>query len=191
VESLPFDPGDYDGTYKLVGGRVSLDLVNTVSWPSGEHRHDWFDQPANVTAWWGAVGLAPVRSAAVDPGVVRGFRGVLTDVLRPLAHGDTPDAGAVARFNELLAAARARRLIDPTTLDWTWLGAERAEDVLAPVVVDAAEVITSGRERLKHCPSCDWLFEDHTRNGARRWCDMADCGSRAKARAYYRRRTTS
>ncbi|MGA7157197.1 MAG: CGNR zinc finger domain-containing protein [Acidobacteriaceae bacterium] len=33
--------------------------------------------------------------------------------------------------------------------------------------------------------SCGWLFFDESRGKRRRWCDMNDCGSRAKARRYY------
>ena len=32
---------------------------------------------------------------------------------------------------------------------------------------------------------CGWLFLDESRGKRRRWCDMNDCGSRAKARRYY------
>jgi predicted RNA-binding Zn ribbon-like protein len=32
---------------------------------------------------------------------------------------------------------------------------------------------------------CGWLFVDESRGKRRRWCDMNDCGSRAKARRYY------
>jgi len=38
MEAVPLQAGDYAGTYKLVGGRPSLDLVNTVSWPGTETR---------------------------------------------------------------------------------------------------------------------------------------------------------
>jgi predicted RNA-binding Zn ribbon-like protein len=68
-----------------------------------------------------------------------------------------------------------------------WKAPEDAVQSLAPVVLDAADLIASDHERLRYCPACDWLFEDQTRNGQRRWCDMADCGCRDKARRYYRR----
>ncbi|MDY7106911.1 MAG: ABATE domain-containing protein [Actinomycetota bacterium] len=190
MDPLPLEPGDYDGTYKLVGGRLSLDLVNTVSWPLEQRRHDWLDRPANLTAWMDAVGLPAVDATADDVEAARILRGVVADVLRPLAHGEVPAPAAVDTFNRRLVAAQARHLVDPATLRWTWAPAECAVEALAPVVVDAAELITSGHQRLKHCPSCDWLFEDATRNGRRRWCDMADCGSRAKSRAHYHRRTS-
>jgi predicted RNA-binding Zn ribbon-like protein len=32
---------------------------------------------------------------------------------------------------------------------------------------------------------CGWLFLDESRGKRRQWCDMKDCGSRAKARRYY------
>jgi predicted RNA-binding Zn ribbon-like protein len=32
---------------------------------------------------------------------------------------------------------------------------------------------------------CGWLFLDESRGKRRRWCDMNDCGGRAKARRYY------
>ena len=40
------------------------------------------------------------------------------------------------------------------------------------------------------CPVCDgdgcaWLFIDTSKNRTRRWCDMAICGNRAKARRHY------
>jgi predicted RNA-binding Zn ribbon-like protein len=34
---------------------------------------------------------------------------------------------------------------------------------------------------------CGWLFLDESRGKRRRWCDMNDCGNRAKARVYYQR----
>jgi predicted RNA-binding Zn ribbon-like protein len=55
----------------------------------------------------------------------------------------------------------------------------------------AAEVASAqDRSRLGHCPACEWVFLVETRNGKRRWCDMADCGSRAKSRRYYARTHT-
>lgn len=35
--------------------------------------------------------------------------------------------------------------------------------------------------------NCGWLFLDESRGKKRRWCDMDDCGRRAKARRYYQK----
>jgi predicted RNA-binding Zn ribbon-like protein len=44
-------------------------------------------------------------------------------------------------------------------------------------------------DRLKCCelPTCGWAFYDSTRSRTRRWCSMKTCGSRHKAREYYKR----
>jgi predicted RNA-binding Zn ribbon-like protein len=54
------------------------------------------------------------------------------------------------------------------------------------------ELLTShvSRGAVRECESdtCAWLFLDRTRNHSRRWCDMGDCGNRAKARRFRERR---
>jgi predicted RNA-binding Zn ribbon-like protein len=41
-------------------------------------------------------------------------------------------------------------------------------------------------ERLKLCSSgtCRWAFFDRSKNQSSRWCTMATCGNRAKARRF-------
>jgi predicted RNA-binding Zn ribbon-like protein len=187
LEALALQPGDYPGTYKLVGGRLSLDFVNTVSWPGTGREHDWLDSAENLQRWMRAVELTPAKGKSVDLKAVMQLRADLAEVLRPLAHGDKPSRAAVEELNQRIERANSRRRIDPGTLEWVWKTPEDAVQSLAPVVLDAADLIASEHERLRYCPSCDWLFEDQTRNGQRRWCDMADCGSRDKARRYYQR----
>jgi predicted RNA-binding Zn ribbon-like protein len=62
---------------------------------------------------------------------------------------------------------------------------------LGTLATAVARAMLEGRfSRLKACPGphCGWAFYDHSRNGGGRWCSMSICGSRVKARAYYRRR---
>lgn len=49
-----------------------------------------------------------------------------------------------------------------------------------------AAVAASATERLRVCANdaCRWAFEDRSRAGRRRWCDMSSCGNVAKARRY-------
>ena len=42
--------------------------------------------------------------------------------------------------------------------------------------------------RLRECRGCTHLFLDHGRGPGRRWCTMARCGNRAKARGFRDRR---
>jgi hypothetical protein len=60
-----------------------------------------------------------------------------------------------------------------------------------------AAIGTAGldRSRIRCCEGegCVLVYYDSSRNGSRRWCDMAACGNRAKSAAHYQRirRTTS
>ena len=49
------------------------------------------------------------------------------------------------------------------------------------------EALASGdTDRFRICANdaCRWVFEDRSRAGRRRWCDMTSCGNRAKVRRY-------
>jgi predicted RNA-binding Zn ribbon-like protein len=37
---------------------------------------------------------------------------------------------------------------------------------------------------LCRADDCGWLFVDASRNRSRRWCDMSECGNRAKAQRF-------
>jgi len=59
------------------------------------------------------------------------------------------------------------------------------------ILQDCQELLTSDDlNRLRICAAeeCGWLFIDRSKNGTRRWCDMADCGNLDKQRRHYRRK---
>jgi predicted RNA-binding Zn ribbon-like protein len=188
MDALLLDSGDYLGTYKLIAGRLSLDFVNTVRWPDSTRRHDWLGSVDDVELWLKAVGLPAADCKKADLVSIAALRSTLTAVLRPLAHGKRPAREAINRLNDCIPVCNSRRAIAPLTLAWTWKPPRNSVDAFAPAVIDAADLISdSKRDRLRFCPACDWLFEDQSRNGKRRWCDMADCGSRDKSNRYYHR----
>jgi predicted RNA-binding Zn ribbon-like protein len=56
--------------------------------------------------------------------------------------------------------------------------------LLIPIVESAADALILGElARVRRCADqrCGRVFQDETKNGRRRWCDMATCGNRAKA----------
>ena len=55
---------------------------------------------------------------------------------------------------------------------------------LAQALVDA--IAEGDRSRFRVCANdaCRWVFQDTSRGGRRRWCDMQSCGNRAKVRRY-------
>ncbi|MBV7483963.1 CGNR zinc finger domain-containing protein [Bordetella sp. BOR01] len=57
------------------------------------------------------------------------------------------------------------------------------------LALSAQSLIADGLlPRLHECEGCTWLFLDTSRGGRRRWCSMATCGNRAKARRHYQAR---
>lgn len=200
------DPGSYRGTYKLVGGQPSLDLVNTVSWRGLPNEHDWFDRVENVTAWAAAAGIVNARSArrlaqwatgspsrpSRELGTARRIRSTIHAVLDPFVRGNPVKVESLEALNRLVARAATRRRLTVAgrrrSVTWSYAEPTSFATMLTPVILNAADVLTEvDRARLGYCPSCEWLFHDTTRNGRRIWCDMADCGSRAKARRHYQR----
>jgi predicted RNA-binding Zn ribbon-like protein len=110
-----------------------------------------------------------------------------------------PEAAAaedLAVMNAVLARAPTRTGLAATKAGFAWAMTETdpLEQPLWPVVWDAAELLVSGRAgRVGSCsdPDCAWVFLDTSRNRSRRWCSMADCGNRHKARRHYERSRAS
>lgn len=203
MQPLELEPRDYGGKYKLVGGRLSLDFVNTLSYPDSDRPHDWLDPPHNAIDWALAVHIiAPAAAKDLeghlrsDPsGAARSLarihrhRAAIRRVVEPLARNEKPRPADVEVLNELLALGERFRTIDPIRLVWVWETPRRLDELTRPVIADAADLLVhADRARLGSCPACGWLFYDRTRNRTRRWCDMADCGSRDKSRRYYHRK---
>jgi predicted RNA-binding Zn ribbon-like protein len=197
MQPLALDPAGYGGTYKLIAGHVSLDLVNTISWPGSHEAHDWLHNPGNALLWCRAVALVDAKQSAAIAAQskhrlqaqldeMRAIRSTLTDALKPLGFQKSPDRAAVEALNNLLADTCVARRIDQKTLGWVWTEPRTLTEALAPVVWDGAHVLAEvDHSRIRHCSACDWLFYDSTRNRSRQWCDMQDCGSRTKALRYY------
>jgi predicted RNA-binding Zn ribbon-like protein len=193
--------------FDLSGGALCLDLVNTVSdWPQGS-KDDLPDYGALV-AWGRRSGVLSddeaerlARSAARCPeAAARAFRKALDlraglyRIFAAVAAGKSPPTRDLSAFNRLLGEAMARLHVLPSEggFEWGWSAESGALDrVLWPALRSAADLMTSDRrDRVRQCASetCSWFFIDRSRGGQRRWCDMAVCGNRAKARRYYRRK---
>jgi predicted RNA-binding Zn ribbon-like protein len=69
-------------------------------------------------------------------------------------------------------------------------GADTATRAAVALMEDYLSLRATSRwARVKTCAAsdCRWAYYDTTRNASRRWCDMADCGNRAKNRAWRQR----
>jgi predicted RNA-binding Zn ribbon-like protein len=197
MKSIALDPGNYSGTYKLVGEEISFDFINTISWPGTEREHDWLDVPGNFILWATAAGIISKSKAKLlsrisgvkltkEMEYVQSIRYELSKILTPLAFDKKPPEGAIADLNILIHQIVQQRSIDLKTQKWVWNDFLSLREVLAPIIWNAGHVITEiDHARIKHCPSCNWIFYDNTKNKSRRWCDMKDCGSRDKSLRYY------
>ena len=122
------------------------------------------------------------------------LREVIYRVVVSVMRGRPPDPADLDVFNRALASAlRCSRVVPGRGgLVWIWKDDDRAlEAMLRPIVESAADLLTSDlRRRVGQCADdrgCGWLFLDMTKNRSRRWCEMADCGNRAKAQRHYQR----
>ena len=113
-------------------------------------------------------------------------------VLRGLAERGvhTPDVQleALAEINRVLGRSAGTRRVE-LRQDGTFARAfvavgDAFAGLLIPIVESAADALILGElDRVRRCadPRCGRVFQDETKNGRRRWCDMATCGNRAKA----------
>jgi len=193
---------------RIVGGHPVLDLVNTVTprLPGGQEH---LTSPGELLAWSQRVTLVDERAARAARAAWRARSGSagqalhatldvresVYEVLRASLADSSPDTAALEHLTLRWAAAAARSTLvsAPDQPVAVVVGTDPAflvPDRLAFAAVELLRTIDLGQ--LKECPvgegGCGWLFLDKSRNGSRRWCAMADCGTQAKARKLTARR---
>jgi predicted RNA-binding Zn ribbon-like protein len=194
------------GRFLLYTGELALDFANTVGGPSG--RADLALDYADLVAWSVEAGTLRdsrarelLREASRRPqeadevyAAALALQGALYRTFSAIATAREPESTDLETIRSALADAlgHARLRRSDHRFSWDWLTASKGEleQLLWPVALSAAELLTSDRMNLvKECASerCTDLFLDVSRNRSRRWCDMSVCGNRAKARRYYER----
>lgn len=203
-------------SYSSTAGRPSLDFMNTVDEWGDESRYGEGALPAgreilgdygSFVTWAEQMGLllveqvAGLRKRAAEAGDENDRAWAHAVTARALLHAmffaaasETNCAELImGRFNRLAQKLPAPQLSSKQAgifcYDWS---AElcNLNLPLALVVLDARDLLLSPlRARIRMCagPSCGWMFLDQSKNGRRRWCDMQDCGNRAKAKRFYER----
>jgi predicted RNA-binding Zn ribbon-like protein len=175
---------------------VPLDFVNTVGHRRGERRDD-LETPEDLRAWARQAGLAkPGKLTLVSASHLATFRAVREDlyaVFAALARHQAPPRRSLEAFNTRIRELAVKRALRFRAghLEWTWRGRPRDPDqLLARILDDATELLVSGLVvRVRQCrdDTCGWLFLDRSHAQRRRWCSMADCGNRSKARRHSKR----
>ncbi len=196
-----------DGSAATIGGHVALDFINDLA----EQRFQEVDPISGyelLADWAMDAGLLcppalrHVRDESLEQRAeaeavfarALDLRQTLYRVFSAEAATTDPDLRDIATLNEELSIALCRRRLKrhEGRFRWSSRGSEIALDVMLwPIVYRAADLLASDRlQWVRECKGkdCERLFLDTSRGRNRRWCDMATCGNRAKARRSYARK---
>lgn len=194
--------------FSIDGGRLCLDFANTASNRLETPVRDKLTSYGVLISWGRQAGAItpgqeqsllarseekPKEAAEILEQAIA-LREAIYGIFSHVAAGASPDQAAMETLNEAIARSlvHARLVYHGGSFEWGWEEGEGALDrVLWPVARSAADLLTSEQlDRVAECASddCGWLFMDMSRNHSRRWCDMSDCGNRAKARRFYERK---
>lgn len=178
-----------------VGGHSALDFCNTRAGWGAERPKEYLCSPDVLALWARENGLVDATalpaSQDAEAGEVLARALDLRDALYrcALGHGSPPDWDLASRES---ARARAASVLTPGgdgVAVWRPRAAEpAAAGALRAIALAAEALLTSDLVTfVAACPGegCGWLFAD--RRLRRRWCSMAACGNRAKARRYAER----
>jgi predicted RNA-binding Zn ribbon-like protein len=166
----------------LTGGPLAVDLLNTC-WRDGGRELDLLADLDGLAQWMRESGQAdvpadePVRAALVHA------RAVIRGAAEKAPGADDAVNGVLARglIVRGLSAGRVRERV--LFADEAWAPAWHA-------TADYLWLAASAPDGVRRCdqPDCVLYFFDPS--GRRRWCSMAGCGNRAKARRHHARRAT-
>jgi predicted RNA-binding Zn ribbon-like protein len=179
------------GTLRIVGGNPALDFANTVSARRGRFGPDRLATWSDLRDWSLRVGvLDPAEAASLAPdgaeaaaalARAKRLREAIYRVFSAVAAGATPPADDLGLLGRMAGRAQAARRLEarPGGGAWAWGPPDHDAPALR-VAHDAAELlVTAPKGRIRECfgPNCGWLFLDTSRNGSRRWCSEAECGT--------------
>jgi predicted RNA-binding Zn ribbon-like protein len=192
---------------KFIGERPCLDFVNTVGGWTDKVIDDKLASYGDLVRWAELAGVVSASRARELVHVAnrrkhgasevlkraialrRAIRGIFQAVLEKRE----PKSSDTAALGRELAIARARQRLRHRggNFHWAWHDAGHALDsMLWAVCTSAAELLTSpDLSRVRECDgeNCGWMFFDNSRNHSRHWCDMQDCGNRAKVKRFRQR----
>lgn len=196
-----------DRSFEWIGGHLALDFTNTVTYRQSRLERERLGSYDNVLSWSGQAATLSASSLVALRKEARtrsdAAAGAYREVMRTRAELHSlfvaqatgqPAPGHVIKSLE----RRIRRSMTHIALRSLgrqiavgWEPTIQFDRPLWPVLKATLDLLASsdlGYLRLCANPECGWMFLDRSRKGNRRWCSMRECGSRAKARAYYHRR---
>ena len=180
---------------------TTADFLNTLSIDDGSVEHlATVDDAVTFLAERGLGHEDSLRTQAGAAGErqwlerVRMTRSALRELWDAEVEHRVPDRAAIAAVNAVLREAPRIELVmgdDCCGIGHRHTPGDPTGEALARLVepfVAAVGSGTTGRLRICANDDCRWAFEDTSRAGRRRWCDMTSCGNVAKARRYRARK---
>ena len=198
-------------TFEMVGGRTCLDFVNTASQrregPFKERLQTYEDLllwaiQADQLTEAEAPDLRQMAAASPAEAESVGERGrVLGEAIYRVftrgSGGEELPPEDLKLISSEYGRAAVNRLLTPSGVGvctFEWQTHSSLDRPLWPVSVSATNLVASeDATRVKECATnkCNWLFLDASKNRSRRWCEMKECGNRAKARRHYHKSKTT
>jgi predicted RNA-binding Zn ribbon-like protein len=157
-----------------------LDLLNSTPIVDGVQRDD-LDTARAGRSWLSARGH---KGSTGEWQAVREARSALQSVVRleKPAHSLAPLLDDVSLRPSVADDGVQWRLVAPT---------DQAAAAHAVLAWDALRRNRPGRLRACENPECALFLIDHSKPNKARWCSMAVCGNRMKARRHYERTRTN
>ena len=198
--------------FQFVGGALCLDFCNSVGGKRGVRSREYLNSYRDFLSWSEQAGLLDTRRSEELLRKVRRRPSGAADALKrairlreavyriffELAENKRPAERDIGELNVELSRSLSRLRVAPAKngFGWQWSAEHVALDhPLGPIARSAADLLTSdwALENIRQCQgeNCGWLFLDSSKNHSRCWCDMRDCGNRAKVRRHRMREKTS
>jgi predicted RNA-binding Zn ribbon-like protein len=195
----------------LKSGHPALEFTNTVNNHASEQPGETLFQYEDLLFWTKRVGLLRgeqveklTRKAANQAGEAAGIfaksielRESMYRIFVAQATGKSPEDTDLMILNAVLAnlTRGAQVAHHAGRFEWQWKFDENGlETPLSIIALSAVDLMTSENYQwVGQCADedgCGWLFVDTSKNHSRRWCDINDCGNRAKQRRYQKRAQT-
>jgi predicted RNA-binding Zn ribbon-like protein len=166
-----------------------IDFLNTLNLT---RRHDAFASQASLVEWLSR-GRSLEESPSLDTvALAAEVREAIRTLLISHSGGDpSPSLGSLEVLNRAAGMVQVALGFEGggvSSIRPTGVG---LEGEIASVLAAVHSAMADGTwQRIRVCrnPACRWAFYDRSRNQARMWCSMAECGNRMKARRFRRRR---
>jgi predicted RNA-binding Zn ribbon-like protein len=179
---------------RQVGGHLALDFCNTAGEHLAEQPDELLRNWESLLRWATQVGLVGPKSYFELLGhpeplhEIIELREAVYRVGLAVAGARSMSGRDVALIREHANAPRPEIEFRDNAARWRPAPTRASAQLCAVLGGEALSLFCSPRAtRVGVCGggNCGWLFFDESRGKRRRWCDMSDCGSRAKARRYY------